>query len=890
MRQTPLWRRYQRLWGSNPAADANDEVDFHISMRIADLVRSGLSEAEAGKQAQNEFGDVARIRSEMEALGQERDRRASGAGFRDRLRQDVAYGARALLRNPGFSVLAVVTLALGIGVSTAMFTVLDAVLLRPLPFRAPDSLTVVWNRFPVAGLERVALAPLEYQELVAGTRSFASWSAISYREVNLLGTGEPERLAALEVTPEFFATLGARAELGRTFDVQSARGERTAVLSHALWRRRFASDRAIVGKTITLDKQPIVVVGVMPAAFELPNPGSFIFPNRPEVWLPLDVRNAAEISRGAKYLRAIGRLHPTVSASAAANELVAVGARFKSENEGHYPAGWRLDAIPIADQVLGHARRGVKLVTGVVGLVLLIACINVASLIIARMIGRRRELAIRTALGASRWRIIRQLLVENLLLTALAGALGLLVAGLITGLLRVHGPANVPRLQMAAIDGRAAAIALVLCLLAGVAFGLVAALTKSAGSVESVLRGAGRGIATGRRSARAALVISEIALACIVLISAGLLLNSLLRVLEIDPGLEARGVLAIDLSLPSSDYPDAVARAGLYNDVIERVRALPGVRAAAVVNPLPLSGDVAETGFVVEDNPPAPGDPPAVSPYASISPEYFQALGIRLLRGRAFTNADRRAGANVVIVDQTFAERSWPDADPIGKRIHVGGTPDSVWTTVVGVSARVANISLEGQPRTHMYLPMTQRTRSGAALVVRAEGDVWQLINPIRTALRSRDPNLPMSKVRSMEDVLSAATATRRYSAILLIAFALAALLLAAIGLYGLISYTVSQRTREIGVRMALGGRSSDVARMVLREGLALSGTGLVIGLVAALAAGRLIARYLYGVGATDLRTFSVVALLLIGVSVFAAWIPARRAARVPPLVALAGE
>jgi putative ABC transport system permease protein len=385
-------------------------------------------------------------------------------------------------------------------------------------------------------------------------------------------------------------------------------------------------------------------------------------------------------------------------------------------------------------------------------------------------------------------------------------------------------------------------------------------------------------------------VISEIALACIVLISAGLLLNSLLRVMEIDPGFEAGGVLVIDLSLPNSDYPDPTARVALYNDVIERIRAIPGVRAAAVVNPLPLAGDLAEAGFSVEGHSPAPGEPTPISPYASISPEYFQALGIRLLHGRAFTDADRRAAPNVVIVDQTFADRFWPGTAPIGKRIHVGGTPDSVWTTVVGVTAPVAAINLEARPRPHMYLPMTQRTRSGAALVVRGQGDASQLIAPIRAALRSRDPNLPMSNVRSMQDVLAASLSTRRYSAVMLVAFAVAALLLAAVGLYGLISYTVSQRTREIGVRMALGGRSRDVARMVLSEGLALSGTGLVIGLLAALGAGRLIARYLYGIGATDLRTYSVVALLLIGVTVLAAWIPARRAARVPPLVALRGE
>ncbi|MEX2282445.1 MAG: ABC transporter permease [Gemmatimonadota bacterium] len=890
MRQTPMWRRYQRLWGSNPAADANDEVEFHIGMRIADLVRSGKSEADARRQAQTEFGDMSRIRAELEALGTERERQSGSAGFRDTLGQDIGYGARALMRNPAFSVIAIITLALGMGVSTAMFTVLNAVLLRPLPFHQPDSVVVVWNRFPFAGYERVSLAPLEYNELVAGTRSFASLSAVSYREVNLLGIGEPERLAALEVTPEFFGTLGVRAALGRTFDAQSARGELTAVLSHDLWRRRFAGDRAIIGRTITLDKRPVVVIGVMPPAFELPNPASFIFPERAELWLPLDLSNAAEISRGAKYLRAIGRLQPTVSASVAASDLDVLGKRFKAENKGHYPDGWSLNAVPIADQVLGSARGGVKLVSAVVGLVLLIACINVASLIIARMIGRRREIAIRTALGAGRGRILRQLLVENLLLTTIAGALGLLLASLITSLLRVHGPVNVPRLQTATIDASAAAVALVLCILAGVAFALIAALTKSAASVESVLRGAGRGIATGRRSARAALVISEIALACIVLISAGLLMNSLLRVMQIDPGIEASGVLIIDLSLPNSDYPDPDTRVALYGDVIERIRTIPGVRAAAVVNPLPLAGDLAEAGFSVEDHAPAPGEPALITPYASISPEYFQALGVRLLRGRAFSDADRRDGASVVIVDQTFADRFWPGTDPVGKRIHVGGTPDSVWTTVVGVTAPVAAINLEAQRRPHMYLPMTQRTRSGAALVVRGVGDASQLIAPVRAALRSRDPNLPMSNVRSMDDVLSASVSTRRYSAVLLVAFAAAALLLAAVGLYGLISYTVSQRTREIGIRMALGGRSRDVARMVLKEGLALSGTGLVIGLLAALAAGQLIARYLYGVGATDARTFAMVAFLLIGVSVFAAWIPARRAARVPPLVALRGE
>ncbi|HUF51276.1 MAG TPA: ABC transporter permease [Longimicrobiales bacterium] len=890
MRETPLWRRYQRLWGQNAVEDASDELDFHLSMRIGDLVRQGLTEAEARAQASREFGDVEAIRAELNQLGEVRASQSRRESLRDAFHHDIRSAMRALVRNRSFALVAIGTLGLGIGLSTATFSVLHAVLLRPLPFREPDKLVVVWNRYPQAGLERVTMSVAEFSDISTGSQSFEALSAASYREVNITDD-TPERLAALEVSADFFRTLGAAAALGRTLTAEDAgAGNRGVVLSHEVWRRRYASDPDMIGRVLTIDKHPVVVVGVMPAGFELPNPGSFLFPQRPVVFLPLDVSVLAGESRGAKYLRVIGRLGRGSSMAAIDDEMAALSAHFSSENPGSYPDGWRLAALPLSEQVLGRTRSALVLLAVVVGFVMLIACINVSSLTVVRMIGRQRELAVRSALGAGRSRLVRQLLTENLALTTIAGALGVGIAALLLSTLRLRGPAGVPRLESASLDPIALLVALGLTILTAIALALVAARAPAHRSLERALRESGRAVTSGSRSLRSLLVITEIALACMVLIGAGLVVRSLIHVLLIDPGLRPDGVLTLQIALPNSDYPDTHARNALYEDILAGVRDVPGIAAAAVVNPLPLSGDLAETGFIIEGRTLAEGEQVPMTPYASVSAGYFDALGIALLRGRPITGADRADAPRVVIVDANFAARYWPGDDPVGKRIYVGGTPDDAWTTVVGVVAAVASASLEGERRPHMYLPMSQRTRASATLLVRTTTVSTAFAPMIRSVLHERDPYLPVPALLTMNSVIDQSLAGRRFSATLLLAFGVAALVLATIGLYGVIAYTVGQRTNEIGIRMALGARSIDATRMVLSEAFALALGGVVTGVVGALVLGRAMSRFLYGVTANDPATFATVALLLLTVAVAASWIPARRAARVPPLVALRGE
>jgi predicted permease len=800
---------------------------------------------------------------------------------------DLRQAVRGFLRTPGFTAAALATLALGIGAAVAIFSVANAVLLRPLPFPDAGRLVVVWNRFPQPGLERVTLAPAELDDLTRGSRSVESWAALSYTETNLAGSGDPEHLAALDVSPGFFRVLGVNAAHGRTFADDEGRA-RVAVLSHELWTRRFGANPALVGRTVSLDGEPVLVVGVMPRGFELPNPGGFLFPRRPELWMPLAPAEAA--SRGDKYLRAIARLTPGVTPERAGAEVDALARGMRARFPDDYPAGWRMDVLSLHDQVVGETRPALLLLLVVVGLLLLIACANVANLVLARTLARRREMAVRGALGASRARLVRQLAVESVLLALAGGALGTLLAFWAVRALVAARADAVPRLAEANVDARVLAFALVAALASGVVLGAFPAMRATGGSIFLALRQGGRTATGGGRGMRVVLVVAQIALATMVLVGTGLVLNSLVRLTRGDPGFDPAGVLTAELTLPEAAYPDARAQAALYGAVAERVRALPGVRAAAVVNPLPLSGNLWGAGFVPEGLATAPGEQTPNAQYAAVTPGYFDVMRIRMLRGRAFGAGDGADAPAVVVVDETLAARYWPGQSAIGKRLHVAGRPDTAWATVVGVAARVSSAALDAPEQPQIYLPHTQRTRSSAHLVVRAAGDPLALLPAVRRAVRDADPALPMGDVRTMARVVGDSVAPRRFTALLLSAFGLAALLVASVGLFGVVSYAVGQRERELGLRMALGARAGDVVRMVVREGVVLAAAGVGLGAAGALALGRSLSTLLYGVQATDPATFAGVTLLLAGVALLASYAPARRAARVDPAVTLRAE
>jgi predicted permease len=800
---------------------------------------------------------------------------------------DLRQAVRGFLRTPGFTAAAVATLALGIGAAVAIFSVANAVLLRPLPFSDPDRLVVVWNRYPQPGLERVTLAPAELDDLARGSRSVESWAALSYTETNLVGGGDPEHLPALDVSPGFFRLLGVNAAHGRTFANDEARA-RVAVLSHELWARRFGADPALVGRTVSLDGEPVTVVGVMPRGFELPNPGGFLFPRRPQLWMPL--APDASASRGDKYVRVVARLAPGVTPEHARAEVDALAHGMRTRFPDDYPAGWRMDVVSLHDLVVGETRPALLLLLLVVGFLLLIACANVANLVLARTLGRRRELAVRGALGASRARLVRQLAVENVLLALAGGMAGTLLAFWAVRALVAARADAVPRLAEANVDGAVLGFALVAALGSGVLLGVFPALRTTGGSIFTALRQGGRTATGGGRGMRGVLVVAQIALATMVLVGTGLVLNSLVRLTRGDPGFDPAGVLTAELTLPQAAYPDARAQAALYGEVVERVRAVPGVRAAAVVNPLPLSGNLWGAGFVPEGLATAPGEQTPNAQYASVTPGYFEVMRIRLVQGRPFGAGDRAETPGVVVVDETLAARYWPGESAIGKRLHVAGRPDTAWATVVGVAARVSSAALDAPEQPQIYLPHTQRTRSSAHLVVRATGDPLARVAAVRRAVRDADPTLPVGDVRTMDRVVGDSVAPRRFTALLLSAFGLAALLVASVGLYGVVSCAVGQRERELGLRMALGARGTDVVRMVVREGVVLAAAGVALGAAGALALSRSLRGMLYGVQATDPATFAGVTLLLAGVALLASYGPARRAARVDPAVTLRAE
>jgi putative ABC transport system permease protein len=875
-----------------------EELAQYLDDCYAELLSSGATEAEAYRQTLTELHGSELFARELRRVERQVPQEPFVLGTNRRknmiadLWQDLRYGARMLLKQPGFTLIAMLTLALGIGANTAIFSVVNAVLLRPLPFWEAGQLMMLGT---VDTREGDALSAVSYPNFVdwrAQSGSFERLAAFRSRSFTLTGGGEPLRLNGAVASAELFTLLEVAPTLGRSFRAEEDNaGASVVILSHGLWRRRFNSDPQVIGRTITLDGRSLTVVGVAPAGFQFP-----IGAEPADLWTTIahDAAGANPMTaqRGLGYLRVIGRLKPGVSITQAQAEMDGIARRLELQyQDDNAHQGARL--VPALEQLVGDVRRPLLIIFGAVGCVLLIACANVANLLMARATTRRREIALRAALGASRGRVIRQLLTESVLLALSGSVFGWLLAWGCMESLLLLSPENIPRLQEIRLDGRVFGFTLLVSLLTGVIFGPAPALQAAKTELTETLKEGGRS-GEGARGARlrSALMIAEVAIALVLMAGAGLLLNSFWRLLQVNTGFDPRQTLTFRLNLPDSKYsgPQSVA---FFERLQARLQNLPGVRGASVTFGLPFGKSRIGTELDIEGLPVARGDRPQIE-CQSVLPDYFRTLGIRLIKGRDFNARDDLKARRVAIINETLARRFFPNEDPIGKRIRpdISAEPgDPPIREIIGVVSDVRNRSLTADVPFEVYMPYTQFPIStGMWIALRTDADPRSLISAARAEVQALDKELPVFEVKTLEQYFSGEVGRPRFNALLLLFFAGVALLLTAVGLYGVISYSVTQRTREIGVRMALGAQTNDVLRLVVKQGMTLTLIGSVIGLGGALALTRLLKTLLFGVGAADPPTFSIIVLLLITVAFVACWLPARRATKVDPMVVLRSE
>jgi len=879
-----MWRRLVSLIKRERfERDLDDELRFHVEMRARDNMASGMPDGEAGYAARRAFGNLTLVREETREMW--------GFTWLERLAQDVRYGARTLAKNRGFTAVAVVALALGIGANTAIFSVVNTVLLRRLPYRDPDRLVWITQFIPAQG--NTLVFDSDYLAWSRQNQVFEGMAAYDSPDFTLTGTGDPERLEAASVTSGFFSVVGVGPVLGRGFFAEEDRpgGPQVCVLSYELWRRRFGADRSILGQSITLDSKPYTVVGVMPAQFE------FVSNFRPALYVPLDLHETAGVAPGEMHMfpRVIARLKPGITIERAQSDLAVISRGLQAGYKGGYAkmmAGARPQLMSLHLRKVGSVRPALLILLGAVGFVLLIVCANVANLQLARAVTRKREMAIRTALGAGGWRLARQLLTECLLLSAFGGAAGVVLAAWGVSALRTLGPADIPHLADVRIDYRVLLFTALVSIATGMIFGLVPVVTAAKTDPnESLKEGASR-LASGRggRLLRGGLTIAEVALALVLLTGSGLLIRSFVRLTTIDPGFDAHRVLTARISLPQTQYSKPDQQRAFFQNLLERLRALPGVTSADAVASLPLNGFMMASGFEVEGR----LQRPEVNQGAAIniaSSGYFHTMGVPLVSGRAFTPQDTSDAPKVVILNQAFVRRFFPDESPIGKRIQTSAMEETKsWATVVGVIGDVRQTGLVSLPEPEILEPYLQVPYSDMAVVIRTAGDPVNLVPALRSQVQSIDQNLPVFEVSTMDQYLAEEVAGRRFNMLLLGVFAGLALVLALVGIYGVTAYSVAQRTHEVGIRIALGASGREVLRLVLQRSMVLTLAGLAIGLAGALALTRFLASLLYGVRPTDLPTFVAVSLVLAVAALAASYIPASRATRVDPMVALRYE
>jgi predicted permease len=869
------------FWRRSVADQVDEELDFHLEMVTRDLIARGWSEPNARTEALRRFGDLAEVGARCRKLGQEHERNVRRAEYLSELRQDVRLALRHLHRAPAFTAVAVLTLVLAIGANTAIFSAVSAVLLRPLPYPDADRLVPIWGKLHDS--PRVLLSYPDLLEYRARSRTLEDIGIVRGQSVNLTGIDRPDRLAGSFVTANVLHLLDARAQLGRLMtDEETTVGTaaHVAVLSHAIWTSRFGADTSMLGRTLILNGVPQQVIGVLGAEFQDPFGPT-------EVYLPATSGpNPAWLTREGAAFYAVGRMRPGVTTAQASADL----SRISAELAAQFPetnAGLGIGLETLRDFLVGQIRPALLILLGFVALILCIACANIANLQLARATARRREMSLRAALGAGRARLVRQLLTESVVLALIGGTVGVLVARWGISALVTMVPDGLPAIGEVGLDRRVLLFSLAITIVAGLVFGAMPARYGTRGQLADALQGRGADL-LGGTGVRQLFVAIQLGLCIVLLVGAGLLVRSFTRLQQVPLGLNPDHLITAELRLPMTKYTNDTLVVAFDQQMLERLRAIPGVRSAALVDAIPLSGNWAMSSFTVEGQ----TTPDSLVPTAqanAVSDGFFSTMEIPVVLGREFSPSDRLGAPMVAIVNQELARRTWPGESPLGKRITLPGPPEMT-ATVVGVVGNVKHLTLSRADEQQIYVAKAQNGGIFASIAARTAGDPDAMVEAVRQAVWAVDRDQPVWKIRSMASLLDRDLAPRRFTARLTAGFALLALLLAVIGVYGVMSYVVAQRTREIGIRMALGAGRGEVVRQVLGRGLRIVAAGTALGLVAAYAGARAIERQLFGVTAADLTTFVVVPVVLVVVAAVACLVPARRAARVDPAIALSAE
>jgi putative ABC transport system permease protein len=806
---------------------------------------------------------------------------------------DLRYGARMLLKNPGFTLIAILTLALGIGANTAIFSVVNAVLLEPLPYKDADNLVTVWeNNRRRSPDQRNVVNPANFMDWKEQNTVFSELAAFIDVTAILTNDGEPEELPAQLATPNLFGLLGVEAIRGRAFNADDGKPDapRVVVLSYGLWQRRFGGDPAIIGRKLILNGNDRTVIGVMPVGFQWHIRQNSLSGRVAELWTPYLITNEMRVRRG-RFLSAVARLKPGVTVAQAKAEMTGLGARLEQQFND-FNANWGVNVVPLRTQFVGEIRLALWILLGAVAFVLLIACANVANLLLARASARQKEIAVRAALGASRGTLVRQLLTESVLLSLLGGAAGLVLAWWGTEALVRLSPPELADLQAVKLSAPVLLFTFGVAMLTGIIFGLVPAFEAARVELNETLKEGGKhpGGASRSHRLRNVFVVAEVALALVLLIGAGLLIRSFARLQAVDPGFNADNLLTMRVSLPGRKYDNEQKRLAFFRQATERMQSLPGVESVGAISFLPFAGPGAGTGVEIEGRPLLPAGQRLTTGVLVTDMNYFRTMQLPLQRGRLFTEQEATEMRHVVVINEAFARKHFPNEEPLGKRVTIHMKDDNQPCEIIGIVADSKFTTLDSTVEPMSYWPHPELAYSGMTLVLRGKSDAASLTSAAREVIRAMDADQPVSDVRTMESLLARSVSRARFNTLLLAVFAFVALLLAAVGIYGVMSYVVVQRTHELGIRMALGAKQSDVLKLVLRQGMKFALLGVAIGLGAAFGLTRLLATLLFGVTATDPLTFVGIALLLAGIALLACYLPARRATKVDPMIALRYE